>query len=207
MIKITGYSILKFSLIRLLSIGLLFYSLPAVAELDLTGWYTGAMYSDLKTTSEDSDFGTSEKDSSGHMKAKVGKQVSQYISFEGQLGATTNTDRDHGSFTLGVLLRGSTDLGQYKPYGLLGFTSIYSYAEIDGNDYSSSDSSVSYGVGLEIFGNKDLAISLEYLMMYEDSTDSIDVTTESIGIGFTYYFSTETSQFEKNRSKIKSIRY
>ena len=117
---------------------------------------------------------------------------------------TTNSGATQGIATYGAYLRLGKDYGQYKPYGLIGFSGIYAYED---NVDNVSETSGSYGAGLEIFGSKDLAITFEYLRMIDKSVDGGDSTFDAFGAGFTYYFTEDKSYFNKNRNKIRSIRY
>jgi len=174
----------------------------ASAEIDLTGMYTGLIFSnssyDLKTNSGK----TSE--SWGHIKGKLGTSLNEWIDVEGQLGLTTNTDTKQGVFSYGAYLRIGQDLGQYKPYGLVGFSGYHLHEDGYGSE---TESGFSYGAGIEIFGSKDLTVTFEYLRLIDKSVDGGDLTFDTLGIGFTYYFTEDTSYFNKNRNKIRSIRY
>ena len=178
-------------------------SFPAFAELDLTGIYSGLMFSDSKDEFE-ATFGGTTKENRGHIKAKVGKILNENFTIEGQFGMTTNSGSSQGIATYGAYLRGGKDFGQYKLYGLLGFSGVHAYQD---NVSDVTESSGSYGAGLEIFGNKHIAISLEYIRMIDTSVDGGDFTFDTIGAGFTYYFIEDKSYFNKNRNKIRSIRY
>jgi hypothetical protein len=177
-------------------------SFDASAEINWSGTYAGAMYSSSKLEAKAS--GSSASQSWGHAKLKLGKIINDYVSVEGQLGMTTNSDTNHGNLTVGIYARVGKDFGQYKLYGLAGLGGYHSYA--DGFD-SVNESDFSYGVGLEIFGSKDTAITLEYVTIVDKSVDDVDLTFDTLGLGFTYYFTEDTSYFNKNRNKIRSIRY
>jgi len=183
-------------------IGLL-ASTHVAAEIEWSGLYSGAFYSNSQLEYKP-DGATSQSQDWGHAKAKLGYLVNEFVSAEGQLGMTTNSDLDKGTLTFGAYLRASKDFGQYKPYALIGLGGYYSYA--DGVD-STSETGLSYGIGLEVFGSKDLAISFEYLTVVNKSVDGGDLTFDTLGVGFTYYFTEDTSYFNKNRNKIRSIRY
>lgn len=178
-------------------------SYPAYAELDLTGLYSGLQYSD-STDEFKPDSGSSVKENRGHVKVKVGKLMNDIVAVEGQLGLTTNSTSSQGILTYGVYLRADKDYGQYKLYGLLGASGIYAYED---NVDSVSESSGSYGVGVEIFGSKNIAVTFEYLTLLDKSIDGGDLTFDTLGVGFTYYFTEDKSYFNKNRNKIDSIRY
>jgi len=178
-------------------------SLPVAAEIDLTGLYAGVQFSSSKDQFVP-DNGSKVNNNKGHMKAKLGKAINDLVSVEGQLGMTTNSGASQGIATYGAYLRVGKDFGQYKPYGLIGFSGIYAYQD---NVDNVSETSGSYGAGLEIFGSKDLAITLEYIRMIDKSVDGGDLTFDTFGAGFTFYFTEDKSYFNKNRNKIRSIRY
>ncbi len=205
-------------LVKLFTLTLMIYSssFSANAEIDFSGTYVSLIFSDsaAKFTSS----GGSDEFNSGHIKGKIGWILNDVISVEGQFGGCPyNPDgiwfRD--VFTYGAYIRASKDLGQYKFYGLLGLTDVrYRSAfgdktSISGLNYvKDSESGGSYGVGVEIFGAKNLAVTFEYLMLLDKSIDNnLDVAFDTIGLGFTYYFTEDKSYFNKNRNKIKSIRY
>lgn len=199
----TKKSVLQQTLYPLIFCCALFIQTSAVAEIDLTGLYSSAIFSnasyDLNLNG-----GGKVTESWGHFKAKLGKSLNEYIDVEGQLGLTSNTGKRHGVITYGAYLRIGKDFGQYKPYGLVGVSGFHLYQ--DGiND--ETEAGFSYGAGIEIFGSKDLTVTLEYLRLMDKSVDSGDLTFDTVGIGFTYYFTEDKSYFNKNRNKIRSIRY
>jgi len=176
-------------------------SFPAYAEIDFSGMYAGLHYSDSAFESKQD---SSVNDNWGHIKGKLGKILNEDFSVEGQFGMTTNSDDEKGIATYGVYLRGGKDFGEYKPYGLLGLSGYHAYQ--DGFD-SVSESSGSYGLGLEIFGSKNVAVTFEYIRMIDKEIDNEDITFDTVGLGFTYYFVEDKSYFNKNRNKVRSIRY
>ncbi len=195
--KLRFISILTFTAVTLVT------SFPAMAEIDFSGAYTGLLFS--SSNAKFSDTGGSEEYSSGHIKGKLGWILNDIMSVEGKLGMITkNPDGDEVKdvVSYGVYLRAGKDFGQYKLYGLIGATGIQ-YRTTDKN----TESGGSYGLGLEIFGTKDIAVSFEYLMMLDKTIDGTDVMFDSLGLGFTYYFTEDKSYFNKNRNKIRSIRY
>ena len=182
---------------------LLLFVAPTRAELELTGWYAGFMYSD---SSEELvlNTGGTRSVNKGHVKVKSGKMLNEYLSVEGQFGMTTNTGDKRGRLSYGLYLRPDLDLGRYRLYALLGVSGFYDYHDVADNI---SESGASLGLGVEVFGSKDVALSLEYLRMIDKSVDEGDYVYDSIGLGFSYYFTDDTSYFSRNRNKIKSIRY
>ena len=189
----------------LISLCFLAISSTAAAEIDYTGTYWGIQFSESNDEFDsDIDSAFDDEISRGHAKAKYGKMVSEYISWEGQLGLTTNSSENRGIITYGAYLRASKDLGDYRIYGLLGASGLHAYDD-DLEDVTESGGSL--GVGIEVFGSKTTAVTFEYLRMIDKSVDDGDFTFDTIGLGFTYYFVEDQSYFNKNRNKINSIRY
>lgn len=202
MIKIKKFPIQKFLTFAALTVSTAF-SVNAYAEMDLSGLYSGFIFSNSQFESKTPGFSKTTQDW-GHGKVKIGKILNEYTSVEGQFGMTTNSDADHGNLTYGIYLRAGKDFDQYKLYGLAGLGGFHSYA--DGLD-NVSENGFSYGVGIEIFGSKDLTVTLEYVSLVDKSVDGADIVFDTLGLGFTYYFTEDTSYFNKNRNKIRSIRY
>ncbi len=175
----------------------------AQAELKQTGWYGGFYYSGSTDRLEPVN-GLPTEISKGHIKIKTGKQLMDHVSLEGQFGLTTNSGTKRGLLSYGVYLRPFVDIGRYRLYGLLGASGIYAYSDVVDNV---SESGGSLGLGVEVFGGKNAALSLEYLRMIDKSVQNGKYSFETIGIGFSYYFLDDTSYFSRNRNKIKSIRY
>ncbi len=187
----------------LMALPLLFTLHTAEAELELTGWYYGFMFSD-SSEKLDLNGGGTRSVSKGHLKMKMGKSFNDYLSVEGQLGMTTNTGVKRGRFTYGLYLRPYMDFSSYRLYGLLGASGFYDYHDVREDV---SESGFSWGLGIEVFGSKNAALSLEYLHMIDKSISAGDYTYDSLGLGFSYYFMDDTSYFSRNRNRIKSIRY
>lgn len=176
----------------------------AFAELELSGTYAGFLYS-TSDYSLDADVASNDlSDNWGHLKVKYGRMLNDVYSVEGQLGVIDNTNADHGVATYGVYLRVGKDMGQYKPYALVGLSGLYLYDDVVENQ---SETGFSYGVGLEIFGSKDMTVTFEYLSVLNMSADAGDLSFSTLGLGFTYYYSEDKSYFNKNSKKIRSIRY
>ena len=187
----------------LVALPLLFTLSSAQAELELNGWYTGFMYSDSSEKLDQNGGGT-QAVSKGHLKLKSGKALNEYLSVEGQLGMAAGTGRKRGRFSYGLYLRPYMDFGSYRLYGLLGATGFYDY---DDRQDNVSESGASWGIGIEVFGNKNAAISLEYLHMIDKTISQGDYVYESLGLGLSYYFMEDSSYFSRNRNRIESIRY
>jgi hypothetical protein len=184
-----------------LAFALIMVSFSANAENVLTGTYYGLQFANSQSRLENS---VSTTDTNyGHIKGKFGWVMNDILSLEGHLGFTNNSDDIEKLMVYGAYLRAGKNFGDYKLYGLIGLGGIYSYDTKD----KESESGGSYGLGLEVFGSKKIAITLEYLIVLDKSIDAGDLTFDSIGIGYSYYFTDDTSYFNKNRNKVKSIRY
>ncbi len=184
-------------------------AMPALAELELTGTYYGIQFynSDFEFDYDAAAPNLDTEESWNFLEVKYGKQTSEMMAFEGRFGLSNNLGKDYGVLTYGAYLRIGKDFGQYRPYGLIGGTGIMVDEEVLNDLYDVDEFGFSYGVGIEIFGSPNVAITFEYLNAIDDSVDDGDLTFNSIGLGFNYYFSEETSTFNKNRNKIRSIRY
>ncbi len=194
-----------------LLVSLAAFTTPAVAELELTGTYYGFQFTNNKY---DNDTGSDE--SWNFIDGKYGNQLNDWVSLEGRVGLSDNLSSVHGIINLGGYMRIGKDLGRYRPYGLLGATYTYWFEEdldelgdqlgIDLDD-SYDESGFSYGFGIEIFGNPNIAITFEAMRAIDESDSDGDTTIDQFGLGFNYYFISDTSRFNKNRDKIRSIRY
>ena len=206
----TKISILNYRLMRYILFGVFVLSCnPAQAEFEWTGLYSGLLFSSSRDEFT-SDEGVENNESRGHIKVKLGKYLNDYISVEGQFGMTTNSDEVQGISTLGAYVRANKSFGKYTIYGLLGFSGIYAY---DDDFENVSESGGSYGVGLEVYGSKNLSLTFEYIALLDKSVSggdqdfgNGDLKFDTIGMGLTYFFSAEKSVFIKNRNKIRSIR-
>lgn len=197
-ISLTLLSASRFSA---LTLALIMLSFSAHAENVLTGNYYGIQFANSNGKLENNLVST--ETSYGHIKGKYGRVLNDIVSLEGQLGFTNRPEGGDSLMVYGAYLRAGKNFGDYKLYGLLGFGVTYSY---DAKN-KESESGGSYGLGLEVFGSKEVAITLEYLTVLNKSVDAGDLTFDSLGIGYTYYFTEDKSYFNKNRNKIKSIRY
>jgi hypothetical protein len=177
---------------------------PAIAELELTGYYLGGEFTNGSYKKDFSDSTTDISESWGFLQGKFGKKINETLSVEAQLGISSNLTSDHGVYFLSTFLKVGRSFEGYTLYGLLGGTTSHIYeAGYDTDNYSG----FSYGAGIEIFGSKDVSISLEYQSLLNITDNGADVKFDVTSLGFTYYFSDEKSKFNKNRNKIRSIRY
>ena len=188
--------------ISILLIVLLSVSESVYAQVELTGYYFGFQYNNASFEVDDSASDISE--SWGLLHGKFGKAINDLLSIETKLGVSTNADSSHLVYTYEAFLKIGKSLGKYKPYGILGVSGVHVH---QAGYFTEDFSGGSYGVGLEIFGSKDLALELEYIRATDTTDAGFDVHMDSMTLGFVYYFSSETSVFNRNRNKIRSIRY
>ncbi len=198
--KNTNKIILNQFPVKLVFILCIIFQNLAFAEINLTGDYYGLQFAS-STYNLKANTGNDVSQSWGQIKGKYGVALNEVVSIEGQLGLITRSNSDHGVVSYGGYLRADKDIDKYKFYALMGFGGMYLYDEVVDDQ---SESGLSYGVGVEIFGSKDLTLTLEYLSIVDKSVDNGDLSFDTIGLGFTYYFS-EASFFDKY--KIRSIRY
>lgn len=202
--KSASFGVAKMLKFLCVSLAIFASSNVALAETKLSGTYAGGGYS-----SSDQSFkltgNPTFKRSRGHLKLKYGMNLNEYLDAEGQLGATSDIGSDEGIVTYGAYLRFFKDFEDrsYRAYGMLGVSGTEDFNDVT----KLSESGLSYGFGFEIFGSKNIAIGIEVLRLYETSFQGGDLSTDTLSLGVTYYFTEETSVFDRNRDKIKSIRY
>lgn len=126
--------------------------------------------------------------------AKLGQRFTDRLAIEGRVGTTT----DDTQSVLGVDVdlkvdyyasafgRFDVTTGAAKLYGLAGVTHGKLSADADtlGIGDSESDTGLSYGVGLDLYGNEHLAVTVEYIRHIDDD----DYTIDAANLGFTYSF-------------------
>jgi hypothetical protein len=167
-----------------------------------TGTYFGVHYA--HSLDQITSNGNTEKVGRGYMKLKVGKYLNDKISMEGHGGYVTSSTAEAGIFSIGAMARVEKRFEQSRIYGLLGASLLCAYNK-DTSD--ANESSISWGAGIEIFADPFSAITLEYISMINTELDNgSDFTFDTLGIGFTYYFSSNKSRFNKNGSWVGLIR-
>ena len=119
----------------------------------------------------------------GNVNAKLGYQVNSFVGAELHLGMSVSTESSNvDSPTLGYvapMLRFNLPYERVNIYSLFGVVSAR--GDFPGN-YEDSFSDFSMGAGIELYGSKRTAISLEY-MRY-----GIDDTYKTFGLGLVHYF-------------------
>lgn len=161
--------------------------LCAVADgVTKPGFYVGGGYSDV--TLDDNDLG---KDADvGVLFARGGYQINQNIAVEARLGTGVQDDRVYGAKveiedTYGAYVKAGlpTTVGLY-PYALLGVT--HSKVKVSGSGVhdSSSDSDLSYGLGVDYWFNNQVSAGLEWAKWYDK--DGLDIDGISLGLNLKF---------------------
>jgi len=129
----------------------------------------------------DPDGGQSED--AGNVNAKLGYFINAYVGVELHMGMTVTTEAssvdDPGLGYVAPMLRFNLPYERVNVYSLFGLASVR--AEFPGN-YDDSYSDVAFGAGIELYGTKRTALSLEY-MRY-----GMDDTYKTFGLGLVHYF-------------------
>jgi opacity protein-like surface antigen len=150
------------------------------------GFYVGGGYSFTRIESNDVDVDAD----LGVLFLRGGFQLNQYVALEARLGEGVQDEKIHGvkleiqDVYGGYVKVGlPTDVGLY-PYALLGMTHAKLKASVPGNSASSSDSDVSYGVGVDYWFDQKLSAGLEFANFYDKDGDTIS----GITLGLNYKF-------------------
>lgn len=169
------------------------------AEEVRTGYHFSGLFLNANEEVDDS------KEDRGSLAIKIGKAIDEDLSWEAHASRVNNSDEDNGIFTVGGFLRYDWRFEKYSLYGLGGVSSLYNYVD-EGDDIN--ESSVSFGFGIDLFGSPNLAMTFEYVYMINaELDDGEDLTYQTIGLGLTYFFTTDDNRFNKNQGTLKNIRY
>ncbi len=124
-----------------------------------------------------------QKEDLGNINAKLGYQVNNFVGVELHLGQSISTDSSNvDSPSLGYV---SPMLRLTLPYDRVNLYSLFGLASVRGDfpgNYDDSYSDFSMGLGLELYGSKRTALSLEY-MRY-----GVDDSYKTFGLGVVHYF-------------------
>jgi opacity protein-like surface antigen len=181
---------------RLLFAALLAAPVAASAENVTDDLYWGASLTQLRYS--DDRLADTWKPIGGTL--KLGYEATERFAIEGRIGITGEDDRSYDSnvgpievalqadYYASVFGRFNVTTGPAKLYLLLGATSVRLSAEATANGVSVGDdeteSDLSYGVGLDLYGNRHLAVTVEYIRHLDKSDYYIDAAN----LGFTYRF-------------------
>ena len=170
-------------------------------QFEYTGNYYGMQYSSSTSVLETASGNISK--GRGHFKGKLGHQLTDLLSVEGQAGFTTTSDFKDGLLTYGAYLKAEKKYSKYKLYGIAGLGGIYNYLD---NEDSVSEAGFSYGIGFSLFATKTRSIDFEYVKVVDSDIEGDDFSFETFGIGYTYFFYEDKSSFNKNTRRINRIR-
>ncbi len=129
---------------------------------------------------------------------KAGYELSPTLAVEGHFGLTDGDTQTVFGDTVPVELRINALAGVFarlsylhleergwaRIYGLLGFSVVEVEASAQGSTAEDSDSGVSFGVGVELFGSDHTAIALEWVRYIQQS----DYTIDTPMVGLVYRF-------------------
>jgi len=171
----------------------------ATANAASSGTYVGVQYA---ATSFETDIGNYDV---GMVVGRFGMSVMQNLSVEARFGTGTGDDSVSGTVSgfsfnstfeidqiMGLYATGHLPVGNaFKLYGFAGVTQTEFVFSVEvpafpglNSTTTESDTSLSYGAGVDINIGKAMAINLEYATYYVDSEDSIG----SMSAGITYSF-------------------
>ena len=166
-------------------------------------WYYGFGASPYRL--EDAD--TDSHISFGAFSGRVGINMNEFLAVEGHLGlsdwknifsSSTYGNVDARLIVSSIYLKAKYEQEKYTFYGLVGTTSLK--VETSGTlgfpgffsaDVSSSEteSGASYGVGVDLFGNKTTSVTFMILRTLEEKNADVN----SFNIGFNYFFDRPSS--------------
>ena len=163
----------------------------ALAVPERTGAYASLMYLGANEKVDSFD------ENRGSTAIRIGKVMNDSYSLEAHGSVVNSSDTDDGIFTVGGFARIEKAEEKYTYYGLLGVSTIRSYStSLD----DITETSLSYGFGIDVYGSPNLAITLEYVHMIDAELDSgQDLTYQSFGIGLSYRFVEDKNNFNKSR--------
>ncbi len=153
----------------------------------LTGqaWAADAsrQYFGLSGSDAQFDPASGQTEDAGNVNAKLGYFVNPYVSVELHMGMTVTTESssvdDPGLGYVAPMLRLNLPYEQVNVYSLFGIASVR--GKFPGN-YDDNYSDVAFGVGMELYGTRNTALTLEY-MRY-----GVDDTYKTFGLGIVHYF-------------------
>lgn len=183
-----------------LFLGLLVFYPTAQAEITYKGTYWGGQFGSQSAIAETPTVYSSTDRSYGMV--KYGWLLNDRWSAEVQMALSSGSPSDKGFFNYAAYAKPYWDKGPYRLYGLAGLGG-FQLATNSGS--KPAVNSFSYGAGLELFGSKQLAVTMEWARIAEGEDASVDYTTDKYSFGLTYYFLADDS-FTKNRRSIRSIR-
>jgi opacity protein-like surface antigen len=173
----------KMTLVVLVSSALL---APIGAFAADSGFYVGGGYSALTLDSND----VSSNADVDSLFIRGGFQINEYLAAEARVGSGIQDDRINGikvelEDIYGVYLKAGlpTTVGLY-PYALIGATHAKIKFSAAGLHDSTSDSDISYGVGVDYAFNQQISAGLEWANLYDQDGDKISGVTLGVNYKF-----------------------
>lgn len=120
---------------------------------------------------------------------RVGAEVNPNLAVEGRLGVglaedtVSGIDLEVDNF-YGVYVRGLLPTGTVTPYGLIGWTKGEITASAGGLSFSDSDSDLSYGVGLDAWVSKTVALNAELGRLVKGDGYKADALSFGVAVKF-----------------------
>ena len=98
----------------------------------------------------------------------AGLYLLDFLAVEARAGTgvsddTVDTTNAEINVLYGLYARGELSLGMFKPYVLVGYSSV----DVDFGNASEDDSDLSYGVGVDLKFSEHLGLNLEYMLLME----------------------------------------
>jgi hypothetical protein len=173
--------------------GRLLLSFAANAEESVKGAgiegnrYIGVMVSSPQYKEDDSntDF------RSAGLLVRGGMELNEFLAVEGHIGLFGEDTTDEGSYQIDYLAsiyaRGNLPLTdkRIRLYALAGVTrfsgNVPGFSSVD-------DTGVGYGLGVELYGDEQNALTLEWLRFAVGDIHNVDYTLESASLGFVHRF-------------------
>ena len=147
------------------------------AAEDQSPWYFGLFYDDAQF-----DPSSGQTGDLNNINFKLGHDYSPFWGVEVHGGKDVSGDggdlEGSGVAYLAVLARGNIPLNRINVYGLLGPT----YVSADFTDVDGSYTNLAAGVGVELYGNENTAVGLEYIQY------GFDDIYKTIGVGIVHHF-------------------
>jgi len=127
---------------------------------------------------------------------RLGYEFNDYFGLEGQVNAGLTNDDVFGVGDIGIdylaslFVRGNLFLWspQARLYGLIGVTHGKITAEAFGISDSLTDTEMSYGLGVELYGNSRNAVNLEVIRYMDGEDDGIDYNVDAFNLGYIHRF-------------------
>jgi hypothetical protein len=120
-----------------------------------------------------------------------GRDFFKYFAVEGHLGVFSGDEVDNNSYKIdymaSLFARGNIYLfdDRARAYLMLGGT--YFSADLP-RFKSENDSSLAYGLGLELYGNSRNALTLEYVRYADSDIHNVDYDINSFSLGYLHRF-------------------